>query len=341
MKRLSRVKTFGLAAVALLTCLVAVATLRWFISWTPGISGPEAIASLRSVMINGDQQWMLIRGQDRRKPILFFLHGGPGMPMMYLAHSFQRPLEANFVTVQWDRRAAGKSWGGEDPAQMRISQFVEDTAEAIRIVTEQLGQKKVILVGHSHGSYLGAIVAARYPNLVWAFVGVGQVVDEDKAFTIQKLVLERRYPGTRITLANREDLLFRSGSELHGETSLWPLIREGLLAPEYSLSDVLNVAKGPQFASKHMKYDALRGPLDKTVTRFRVPVYSIMGRHDLVTPVGLARAYFDRIQAPHKRFVVFQDSAHFPMYEEPGRFARAMDLVERDLHVRPYGKFAN
>jgi pimeloyl-ACP methyl ester carboxylesterase len=326
-------KWIGIGFAGLLLLLAAIIAVWWFKTYTPSIDGPDPIAEIRTVEINGDPQVMLIRGADRSKPILLFLHGGPGMPMMFLAHKFQRPLEKDFVTVQWDRRAAGKSWGDEDPADMRISQYVDDVVAAIRYVTRELGQDRVILAGHSHGSYLGAIVAARHPELVRAFVGLGQVADEDEAFEVQKRELERRFPGTEVTMANREQLLFESGAEIHGETSMWPLIRDGMLAPEYSLRDVMNVAKGPQFASRHMRYDVLDGPLEDEVTRFEVPVYVIMGRHDLVTPVTLARRYFERIQAPEKAFILFPNSAHFPMYEEPQRFAAVMRAIAEAMEA--------
>jgi pimeloyl-ACP methyl ester carboxylesterase len=178
---------------------------------------------------------------------------------------------------------------------------------------------------------LGAIVAAQHPELVSAFVGIGQVADGEEAFELQKRELERRFPGLHVTKANREDLLFKSGSEIHGETSMWPLIRAGLFAPEYSLKDAMNVAKGPQFASKYMKYDVIAGPLDKEVTHFEVPVFIVMGQHDLVTPTSLARRYFERIKAPRKAFIVFPESAHFPMYEEPQRFAATMRAIAATL----------
>ena len=82
--------------------LAAVTTARWFVSFTPPILGANAIASLEAVDINGDRQYLLIRGKDKTTPVLLFLHGGPGMPAMYLGHRFQRPLEKDFVVVHWD-----------------------------------------------------------------------------------------------------------------------------------------------------------------------------------------------------------------------------------------------
>ena len=77
------------------TILLAAAFLGWEFylhrPYTPAIeSGEAAVASLEEIDLQGVKQTILIRGQDRAKPILLFLHGGPGMPMMFLAHEFQR-----------------------------------------------------------------------------------------------------------------------------------------------------------------------------------------------------------------------------------------------------------
>jgi pimeloyl-ACP methyl ester carboxylesterase len=96
----------GLAVAGL-----GVMSYLWFTPGrTPAIHQPHSVASLERVRIGGVDQYILIRGNDASLPVLLFLHGGPGMPAMYLAHSFQRELEKEFVVVQWDRRGAGKSY---------------------------------------------------------------------------------------------------------------------------------------------------------------------------------------------------------------------------------------
>ncbi|MEO7963039.1 MAG: hypothetical protein ABIT38_03920, partial [Gemmatimonadaceae bacterium] len=53
------------------------------------------------------------------------------------------------------------------------------------------------------------------------------------------------------------------------------------------------------------------------------------GRHDLHTPYEAARMYFAQIDAPSKKFITFERSAHMLMFEEPGRFL--MTLVNEVL----------
>ncbi len=53
-----------------------------------------------------------------------------------------------------------------------------------------------------------------------------------------------------------------------------------------------------------------------------VPIFLIQGRHDKVAPGFLTRRYFDRLDAPKgKKLVWFESSAHMPHYEESERFA--------------------
>ncbi|MDT8321368.1 MAG: alpha/beta hydrolase [Xanthomonadales bacterium] len=304
-----------------------------FKSWTPPIFSDDAVAELTSITVNEDRQLLLIRGRDRRNPILLFLHGEPGIPAMYLAHAFQRDWEKHFVVVHWDQWASGKSFGkGLDPSLIRTSQLISDAEAIVEYLRECFPGQPIFLLGHSHGRHLGAILASRHPEWFSAFIGVGQVADEGSAREIQDaylspLLSEYGYgPDAELTQALRAELLFRTGSELHGETSFVPLLITGLLAPEYSFFDAMTVAQGSSFSSAHMKKAMIDGPLMSAVQSFDLPVYIIMGAHDMVTLVGLARRYFDSIEAPDKAFHVVENAAHFPFFEQP---ARVLEILER------------
>ena len=318
---------------------LVLAAAYTFKSFTMPILAQGSIADLFELNVNGDDQYLLVRGVDRRQPVILFVHGGPGMPAMYLAHAFQRDLENEFVIAHWDQRASGKSFkGAGNQGQLSTSLLLSDMDVVVDHLRESLGAQQLWIVGHSHGSYLGALYTRRHPEKVCAFVGVGQVADESgsgRTRAVQEEFLKSRLEGiglppeTVISGANLEELLFLSGSEIYGETSFTPLLMTGLMAPEYSLFDALNVARGSSYSSQSMEYDMSRD-LTTDAWQFAVPVAVIMGRHDLVTPTQLSKEYYERIDAPAKAWYVFEETSHFPHFEQPGKFTRTMAELKNE-----------
>jgi pimeloyl-ACP methyl ester carboxylesterase len=333
----------GLAAAALIVAGLAYWGLRVY---TPPIEGAAPIASLEPVALGGAKQWVLIRGRNRHAPIVLFLHGGPGMPMMYLAYAFQRPLEKDFLVVQWDRLGAGKSYeaGANDVAKMRISREIADTVELIEKLRARFGARKVILVGHSYGSTIGVRVAAARPDLVRAYVGVGQVAcsrPEELKLQDAWLADQAKRRGDAGVLAaatahkpyDRQSALFRYGGELAGATGFMRLVMIGLGAPEYSLMDVFNVKRGVDFTHAHLIDDVSHGALMDDVTALGVPVYFFEGRRDYTAPFSCAVRYFNRLKAPEKHLVWFGHAAHFPFLSEPQAFATALRRVAAETRA--------
>jgi pimeloyl-ACP methyl ester carboxylesterase len=325
-----RRRRWPLVAGTLFLLLAAAFTFK---SFTMPIFAKDAIADLLELEINGDTQYLLVRGVDKQQPVLLFIHGGPGMPAMFLAHDFQRDLEEEFVVVHWDQRASGKSFKRTaDQVQLSTSLLLSDMDVVIDYLRRTLGAQKVWVVGHSHGSYLGTLYARRHPEKVCAYIGAGQVVDGSRSEhtrMLQEDFLRSQLEGlgfaadTVINDSNLEELLFLTGSELYGETSYGPLLKSGFMAPEYSLFDVLNVARGSSFSSRTMVYDMPRD-LPASEWGFDVPVAIIMGRHDMVTPTQLSRKYYERIEAPSKAWYVFEEASHFPHYEKPRPFTETL-----------------
>jgi len=331
----------------LILAAIVVAFVALRPAFTPHIAPPGA-ASLERITLGGTPQWVLIRGRNRENPLVLFLHGGPGMPLMYLAHSFQPDLEKDFLVVEWDRLGAGKSYSPDiDPKLMRMSQELADAEQLIELLQQRFRQPKVIVVGHSYGSLLGIELAYRRPDLVRAYVGVGQVAcGEAEAEAIQDEWLRKQAvaAGDTDTLRainsgqpwNREAALFRYGGEVVGMKSYWPLVMKGLFAPEYTLRDALNVPKGVAFTHRYMVYDLLNpsSPLVDDIPRLTVPAYFFIGRSDYTTPFSCVERYYDRLDDPSKHLVWFDHSAHFPFLEEPQRFRQELLQVARDSESR-------
>lgn len=346
MKRLKRILTVVLT-------LGLVGAALWFRpAFTPPISlwdglaaKGRSVASLEEIRLGGEDQWILVRGRDRTKPIVLILHGDPGRPEMYMAHAFQRPLERDFVVVQWDRRGTGKSYFDDPDRPIRTSQEIKDTVELIELLQRRFGPRRVILVGHSYGSLIGAAVAQAHPELVRAYVGVGQVActeaDED---AIQDSWLKRRaaLKGDRLTQArataggnwNRRDAIMAYGGEVKGMPGPVPFAWMGLTAPEYTLADVINIQEGWVYDHSHVINDGPALPLARSVPALSVPAYFFQGTDDYLAPGLCVDRYEEALQAPVKRMVWFHDSAHFPFLDDPEGFRRELVKVAEETKDR-------
>ncbi len=71
---------------------------------------PKGIEELKPVKIGGIDQWLHIRGNNRDNPVLLYLHGGPGAPMIGFEDAALIPWEEYFTVVRWDQRQTGKSY---------------------------------------------------------------------------------------------------------------------------------------------------------------------------------------------------------------------------------------
>ncbi|WP_143960151.1 alpha/beta fold hydrolase [Litoribacter populi] len=323
---------------AVFLCMMLTATLWLAVEFgirrgeTPPLNNPESIASLEQVNLGGANQWILTRGRSKNNPVLLFLHGGPGMPAMYLAHSFQRDIEKDFVIVHWDRRGAGKSFSEDSMnSPLTVSQTLKETIELTELLRRRFKQDRIYLAGHSWGSYLGLLAIQKHPEYYQAFIGMGQVagtkeqvMDIQLDFLAQKSAekgeneLAAGYASGEISVSEND--LFKYGGELKNSTSFWPLLKTGLKAREYTIQDIINVKRGADLVGRKMEYDVWPNPYEGEIDGFEVPLFFFLGRHDFNTPSILGAEYMDRIDAPHKEVVWFEESAHFPFYEEPQKF---------------------
>lgn len=293
--------------------------------------------------INGEPQWLLIRGEPDDRPLVLFLHGGPGMPSMYLSHLWADTVESDVLLVQWDRYGAGKSWTRRrDTRRLRTRHELEDAITLIIHLQACYRAGPVIVLGHSYGAYLAAALAQHRPDLVRALIAVSPMAVSHEEECVHQDAWLRRCAdakGDRRLLArldgsrswDRGPDVFRHGGGVVGLASPLTLGALALDAPEYSLIDLWRLAAGIRDAHRHFVMDGPPLPLVDSARRFEMPVHVIIGRHDRITSIDTVRPWFDAIHAPDKTWTVMNHSAHLPFIEEPDRFAAIMrGLVGRD-----------
>lgn len=305
------------------------------------ISSPDGIASLERVRLGGVDQWIQIRGHDRTKPLLLFLHGGPGFPQMPFSH-LNAELEKHFIVVQWDQRGAGKSYGWSIPdGSMRVDQFVADTRELTLLLLQRFNADKCFLVAHSWGSLFGALTVLRYPELFHAYVGIGQVagLPETQQVRYQFALDQAQAENNAEAVAE----LTRIGRPPHGdfdhckimekwvshysaeEHRSYPPTRFARLAfgsPASSWVDLAKIPLGFRYSFSHLWREIFyETNLFEKVPRIQVPVYFFIGRYDWVVTADVAERYFGALEAPRgKQLIWFERSAHWPHFAEPEKY---------------------
>lgn len=318
---------------------------------------PNGIAELRPVDLNGYPQWLLIRGQDMSRPLLLFLHGGPGESNMWLAHYTMQELEKSFVCVNWDQRGTGKSFRPGPPAEtMTIDQFVQDTIALIELLRSRFGQQKVLLLGHSWGSVLAMKVAAARPDLLYAVVGMGQVVEMKRGEDLSyQYVLERAHAEhNRKAIRILEQLggadtyrkdstfvqrrwLVRYGGMMHAP-DMGAIVSILLHAPECSITDCIRglTMRDMKFSCRLMGDEIMGVNVLQEIPELSVPVVFFAGSYDYATPYVLVEQFYARLSAPYKKLIWFEHSAHMPHMEEPDKFQRELIAIGDEFCGDPH-----
>jgi pimeloyl-ACP methyl ester carboxylesterase len=315
------------------------------------ITSPNGISEERFVRIGGVDQWIQIRGEDRNNPILLVLHGGPGWPNATFTQPL-RPWEEHFTIIQWDHRGTGKTLsrnGKASLSEMTFDQRVSDAIELTEFLCQYLGQDKVVLLAESMGTMTGLPLVQRRPDLFSAFVATDLYVNTVHNETIKyQMTMERlRALGDKKGLATLEAIgadptrwdlqAWNVNMALAFKTNiptpnldrklLFPLV---LTSPIYTLKEIATLLKGFQSSTAMMLPEILAFNAWDLGTTFNVPFYLFQGEEDVITVTGLAKEYFDKIEAPEKNMALIRDAGHFAAFSQPDRF-----LAELLEHVRP------
>ena len=353
----------GLAVCAFVLASGGFLAYRYFAPRrTPAIKGEYAISQLFSLSINGVIQWLLIRGTDSRKPVLLFVHGGPGSAHIGILRNFQKELEKHFVVVQWDQRGAGLSGlAAVDDSTLNKEQYIADGLEVTKFLRTRFHQDRIFLVGHSWGSSLSYIMAIRHPEYYRAFAGLGQMSRAGEALAyvetlkaahqtnnqsaiheletlgpppytkipIVKGILHKAEPGHEAFAGMQ--VRFKWSEALGGDAKYIKIanlvIKELLFSTEYTLTDAFAWLKNKSH-SINLTYEECNQNMDlfQDGLAFKIPVFFLLGKWDLLTVPAGAVALMDAITAPEKEIIWF-DAGHEIHWERPDEYQNV--LIER------------
>lgn len=312
------------------------------------------------IRVNDTSQGMFLTGVGPNKPVLLFVHGGPGMPEFWLARRYPTRLGELFTVAWWEQRGAGLSYRPPIPSEeMTADRFVDDTLAVTNHLRDRFGAEKVYLMAHSWGSYLGVQAVSRAPELYEAYIGVAQVTHQIRSEALVYDYMLGRYrelgdtrmvrtleaaPVTHSTIPLPRSYMGIRDRAMHrigvGTTRDMRSVITGLFFPswrfpEYTLREKLNLWRGKVFSRRSGLFnEMLATDLTERVLELGLPAYFLHGRHDYTVAYQLTKSYVQQLAAPVKGFYTFDNSAHSPMFEEPDR---TMTILRDDVLRRRAG----
>lgn len=304
----------------------------------------NSIAKITKKNIGGIKQSLIIRGENIENPVLLFLHGGPGTSEYSLFKYLNLNIEDIFTVCYWEQRGAGMSYSKDiNKETMNLEQMISDTIAVTDYLRYKFNKKKIYIMGHSWGTFLGSYAVNRRPDLYHSYIGIGQVgdiaVSEEE---ITEFIMSTASKRNDLKAIKRMDFFLKNnvdlsqslryqitksryvtkynGGLLYKSSSNMTIYIAFLLCREYTIKDKINIIFGSKFSIENLFKYCFEKNLSETVTEQKIPIYIMNGVHDYQTTYNQAKVYFDNLIAPEKKFYTFENSAHSPLFEEQEKF---------------------
>lgn len=297
----------------------------------------------RFISLGGIAQWITIRGDDVRRPILLLLHGGPGdVQSPYV--SVYAPYERDFVLVQWDQRGAGKTFARhrDQTPDLTLDRLAKDGVELAEYLKRRFAGNPIVVMGHSWGTAIATEMARARPDLFAAYVGTGQIASWTESAHAQFAFLKSKAKETgnaamvahldsigeldpmnpaQYFAATRPLRNFLPESDKAWFSRMRALVNDSLGMTD---DDRVTLGAGMTFSGRTLLPTQMQERLSTTALTFELPYYVIQGKDDWFTPTGPAASYFAKVSAPRKQMLVIEGAGHFALVTHPDAFIAAL-----------------
>lgn len=298
------------------------------------------IDQLEPVEVNGTKQWLFYHSYDSSRPVVLFVHGGPGSPLMPFSRAFDETFLNDFVVVHWDQRGSGKSYSSSIAKEtLTLEQIVADGDIIVHHLKQKFNRHQIIIVGHSWGTIVASHMVKAKPQNFLAYISVGTVANVLEADNLKYNFLKTKInPQTdAISFSGLMSLgqppyfsfeqsmmlfglLWKYGGSFH-KLTFEDIMEANQKSTEYSVEDIKNQSLAMKIMNEQLSGFLNSYNAAEAMPNILVPVFFVHGQHDMATPFALSKKYIEEVTAKAgKKFFVFSESAHFPMYEEPAQF---------------------
>lgn len=295
------------------------------------ISYKKAIDTTEIVSIFKTNQFIRIKGDNDKNPLLLYLNGGPGDSVLDQMDNMFGTLQKNFIVVLWDQRNSGKTASlGNEHVQLTQDVFIKDTYLLIQYLLKKFNREKLVLLGHSYGTTLGFDIAKNHPELLHYFVPVNPVVNQIESEKLAVEMLKKQAQKSKNNKAINElakvTIPFEDGEDLYYARK-WLFDFEGK-----------SFAKKKAFKKRIFSWsstwlelfnEASKENLLTTTKKIDCPIYFIIGEKDYQTNFKITQKYYQLLNAPKKDMHLIEDAGHLIPYTHDKAFQEL--IIEKVL----------
>lgn len=296
-----------------------------------------------------------VRGNIDSGVIILQMHGGPAdTAIRYSMHPAYRDLESRYAVAYWDQPGAGNSRWLTPQREIPVSEISAALDEVVTLLHRESPHSKLFILAHSFGAepvikYLSEYPAAQ--EAVTGWIDVDGAHNELLNFTLAAQWLENRAT-TRLQESkfdSAEEKQFwqdaREYAQTHQqyenwyETELW----DNYIGPAggYNYSPETDAVMGgiPHYLlgranfflekenlrkAKYVFRDVFQTDYTPALNQITIPTLVLWGRHDGAVVVDMAQDVYENVETEEKTLVIFEQSAHNPMLEEPEKYVQAV-----------------
>lgn len=300
---------------------------------------------------NGDADLSVeINGNIASKIFFLYLHGGPGAgSAAYNSGYFSVEMEKEYAMVYLDQRGNGASQGSYDKEDLSVAKISEDIFELTRFLKARYGNDiSIFLAGHSWGGYTSAhaLVNTQIQENIKGWIEMDGVYDFSKNDR-EAVKLFKQIAQEEIALQNNVDYWQEVLEKVHQIDTLNITAEDGLYLnrtgfdAESKIEAIKNIdslatlpyllgAPGLSLASQGsnllgnliLNKDSAANPLTDRLHEVTIPCLFLWGKYDFVVPPALGEDAYELVNTSEKKLVIFENSGHSPMSNEPLLFTQ-------------------
>ncbi len=313
---------------------------------------------LHSIKINNSEQYYTVQTTDKNKPLILFLHGGPGGANIGMSSVLEAKskLTNHFTIIQYDQRGAGKSYYEDMTSDdLSLKLMLEDLKILIDKLLLKFNQKKICIIGHSFGTVLGIRLCKEIPHKINSYIGISQLtnlIESEKLCTSESLKLSDTKKNAKARSMIEESkkcfdakkyseyimlqrlAMTKIGGFSYNRKPMNPnmLYIISALSPHYSISDAKKMHKGLMFSTEILWNEMMEIDFTTEIDKIDVPAYFLFGEKDIVAPHSVAKKFIDSLDAPEKKTIIFKKSGHSLQMEEKEKYEDiVIELLNKNI----------